>query len=99
MLERLSAGESTGKSDLVYARLSNKQGKFVEGWIQCPGGGYSATADFALVFAQHLLANTVKGGAYAPGELVPFNALLAIEGLHVSENLRRSDHTADAGNV
>lgn len=87
IITRMTKGEIMDKADIVFVRLRNDLGRSVEGWVQCPPGGYTASGEFALLYARHLLTHDVAGGAYAPGSLIPFSELQTISDVRISENL------------
>jgi len=79
-------GESADQRALVWARVRNRRGEAVEGWIETPPG-YGSTAALALLCARRLLTGNIPFGARTPAQLVDLEAVLDLPGFLGSENL------------
>lgn len=79
-------GEPAEQRALVWARVRNRRGGAVEGWIETPPG-YGSTAALALLCARRLLTGNFPFGARTPAQLVDLEAVLDLPGFRGSENL------------
>ena len=79
-------GESPDQRSLVWARVRNRRGEAVEGWIETPPG-YGSTAALSLLCARRLLNGNPPVGACTPSRLIDLDAVLALPAFRGSENL------------
>jgi short subunit dehydrogenase-like uncharacterized protein len=79
-------GESPEQRSLVWARVRNRRGESIVGWIETPPG-YGSTAALSLLCARRLLDGNAPSGACTPASLVDLEAVLALPGFRGSENL------------
>jgi short subunit dehydrogenase-like uncharacterized protein len=79
-------GESPDQRSLVWARVRNRRGETIEGWIETPPG-YGSTAALSVLCARRLLNGNPLAGACTPAQLVDLEAVLALPGFRASENL------------
>jgi short subunit dehydrogenase-like uncharacterized protein len=92
-------GESPEQRSLVWARVRNRGGESIVGWIETPPG-YGSTAALSLLCARRLLDGTPLAGACTPASLVDLEAVLALPGFRGSENLTcRSGHPPNVAGV
>jgi short subunit dehydrogenase-like uncharacterized protein len=76
-------GEPPGQRSVVWARVRNRRGEEVEGWIETPPG-YSSTAALSLLCARQLLNGSPPIGACTPARLIDLDDVLDLPGFRSS---------------
>ena len=68
---------------MVWARVRNRRGEKIEGWIETPPG-YSSTAALSLLCARKLLNGSPPIGACTPARLIDLDDVLDLPGFRSS---------------